>query len=462
MIKLLENSFDFGEPAFQILDPRRPLVKSASSEIQDYCKTIKSEAGRTQLLVLAMGSGETYGANRNGDFFPEQELINNHHTFEKYAKWYKHHQNKDPNKSYGNVKKSFYNNAMKRVELLCSIDNAKNPELVKRANLGEDIPVSMSCRVPFDVCSICDHKARTLSEYCGHLKSAMTQIMPDGRQVFAINPNPTFFDISEVFKPADRIAYVLEKVAHLNVKSAAQLALEAGLKDSDFWVPTEKSSEELIRKRAWLKKLSEIEKEIEAVAEKPQPETPREKVISEEAPKALAVTEEMPHSCDVEGGLPELLGGTADRGVMLSPEEFSQEVSGGECPGMRDLLPGIFSHLLESPLLDDALSSRGMSMGSGCGCLPGSKLDSLAANRSFREEPAARRIIKITIIKSAAIKVPTISLRKQAADFYPGDLAAQLAVGYALYKVAALDRGCRPGDELHPLLAVLQNYIVER
>ena len=138
MLKVLTNSFDFGELSCQILVPGAPLTKRAS-KINEFLKTVEAEEGKTKLLVLAMGAGESYGPNRNGDFFHEHDLVEHHPTFEKHARWYKHHQNKDPNKSYGKVAKSFYNNTMKRVELLCEIDNAKNPELVKRANAGEDI-----------------------------------------------------------------------------------------------------------------------------------------------------------------------------------------------------------------------------------------------------------------------------------------------------------------------------------
>jgi hypothetical protein len=71
-----------------------------------------------------------------------------------------------------------------------------------------------NCRVPFDVCSICKNRARTRAEYCPHLRYQMRKILPDGRQVCAINTLPKFFDISFVLIGAEKAAHVLKKVAH--------------------------------------------------------------------------------------------------------------------------------------------------------------------------------------------------------------------------------------------------------
>jgi hypothetical protein len=82
---------------------------------------------------------------------------------------------------------------------------------------GEDMPVSMACRVPHDVCSFCKHAARTRDEYCtrekcaaGGCRNNLTRLVKVGSDLHHLhvdNPNPTWFDISRVFRPADRIAY---------------------------------------------------------------------------------------------------------------------------------------------------------------------------------------------------------------------------------------------------------------
>jgi hypothetical protein len=70
-----------------------------------------------------------------------------------------------------------------------------------------------NCKVPYDVCSICQHKSKTPKDYCDHARTMMNKILPDGRKVFVYNPQPKFFDISFVFIGADKTAKVMAKLA---------------------------------------------------------------------------------------------------------------------------------------------------------------------------------------------------------------------------------------------------------
>lgn len=205
-------------------------ITKQASEALDYIKNVTPEPGKTHMLVLALGASETYGPNRNGDAFseypvksrkrtdashwvsPGEELTKHYKTFEN-GHAFKHHVNKDPAKASGVVKKAFFNPKMHRVELLICIDNDKDPEWVSRVNDGDFPAVSMGCRIKHDVCSICGNKAPTRSDYCDHVKYAMNQVNPDGTKNFVYNPSPDFFDISRVFRPADRTGYTLKKVA---------------------------------------------------------------------------------------------------------------------------------------------------------------------------------------------------------------------------------------------------------
>ena len=81
--------------------------------------------------------------------------------------------------------------------------------------------ISHNCSVPFDVCSCCGNKATKREEYCkaiedggmckagGLSKNIGKMASVDGKlqQLYADNTQPDFFDISNVFVPADRIAY---------------------------------------------------------------------------------------------------------------------------------------------------------------------------------------------------------------------------------------------------------------
>lgn len=201
------------------------LCKTADENALDFAKSVKAKAGKTYVLVLAMSASEYYGANKNGDAFPEkpipgligdgETLKDNYKTFETNAKVFRHHRNKDPEESFGEVLRAFYNDKMHRVELLLEIDNQRGADVIKKIEQGQYPPVSMGTRVPYDICSICHHRAKNLSEYCKHAKHHMNDIDPEtGKQVYVLNPSPTLFDISFVLRPADKIAYMMKKVAN--------------------------------------------------------------------------------------------------------------------------------------------------------------------------------------------------------------------------------------------------------
>ncbi len=204
----------------------KPLVKTASSvsqEIKEFIeKNIKSDPKFSYILVAALGAGEIWGPNVNGDFFTEKEIKKCHKTFETFGHAFSHHQNKDPLKAQGKVVFSHYNDRMRRVELIIRLDREKAPQITKDIDSGKMWDVSMGCKVPFDVCSICNNHAKTRANYCDHLKKHMNKVLPDGRQVYAINPNPRFFDISFVWVGADRTAKTLAKVASAEKNSAIQ------------------------------------------------------------------------------------------------------------------------------------------------------------------------------------------------------------------------------------------------
>ena len=87
-----------------------------SSEIMKVVLNMKRKPEFYYVVINALGSHEIWGSNRNGDGFPAAALshkslrtdmgtINDYgyKTFEYYAKLYKHHVNKDPKKSFGEI-----------------------------------------------------------------------------------------------------------------------------------------------------------------------------------------------------------------------------------------------------------------------------------------------------------------------------------------------------------------------
>lgn len=168
-----------------------------------------------------------------------------------------HNCNQDPRKSYGVVKASAFNEDMKRIELIVAYNGTpeaakRNGGLVADGELeklasNECLAVSMSCRVPNDVCCVCGNRARNRSEYCrgydeggscpgGGAFRKLGTVTADGTQLYVDNPQPTFFDISWVHRPADRIAYtsgVVKSAASFPkpVVGGAELAERYGLTD---------------------------------------------------------------------------------------------------------------------------------------------------------------------------------------------------------------------------------------
>jgi hypothetical protein len=240
MIKLITpGAQDFSEPVAQMIkrssrgllgSDMDQFIKRASVQFRDKMASIQLHPGEVPVHLLAVGATESYGPNRNGDGFRRDVCREYYPTFEKYARWYRHHQNKDPSKSYGTIKMAAFNEPMDRIELLVALNSTqeaadRNGGLVadqemEKLSSGDDIAVSMACRVSHDICSGCGNKAKTREDYCGPemckyggLKDNIAKVFEDGHQLHADNPDPGYFDISQVFRPADRIGYVLGKAA---------------------------------------------------------------------------------------------------------------------------------------------------------------------------------------------------------------------------------------------------------
>lgn len=225
MIKLCDfNAFDTnGEPTVVNIGRYDDTIKTAAlssfayaPEINNFISTLRPSPGKMYTLINAMGATEFFSCNRNGDAFYEDALKKYHHTFVTGAHAYMHHKNKDPEKSYGRVIFSAYNDNMHRVELIVEYDlDRLDPKFADRIDRGEMVNVSMGCRVDADYCSICGNRAQSPAFYCEHLrdKPGLTKCLPDGRKAFAINKDPHFFDISIVTIPADPTARVMAKIA---------------------------------------------------------------------------------------------------------------------------------------------------------------------------------------------------------------------------------------------------------
>lgn len=390
---------DHGYTAIPLFGPADDIFeKTASSgllpEVLQYISTLKPKRGCQYVLVNAMGAGEYYGSNINGDHFEEAGLIHSPsgwtgnplvdralgknwtYGFPTFynAYPYAHHRNKDPSRAYGQVELAVWNDHMKRVELVCSVDYERcckfgGVPVWDKLKAGQFADVSMGSKVCYDLSSIVTdweeynkalktfdpkkykypglavleyHKklkakdgvgikglSITRNDYDEWTKNHMNRILPDGRKVFVYNPYPRFFDISFVFIGADRTAKVMVFIVrHGDTRYVS--SAEAGDKiasvtclgemDADAAEKTASISDELLKKAFGLKsaedKQSEMDKEIvpSHFASKAVPLVAKsEKDIPEWAVNALSA-------------LPEekALSTSASMGIVLKPKEFQR------------------------------------------------------------------------------------------------------------------------------------------
>ncbi len=209
-------------------DRQRLIKRSGSEELAYLASQLKLAEDEVPGHLIAMGATEFFGPNRNGDGWKEAMLIRCCPTFVTHAKAYRGHDNKNPKKSYGDVKLAYYNKSMGRVELLVAYNGSEKIAKEKQGLLadeecqlllsGKDYPVSMASHVPHDVCSACFNQAPTRKEYCKSAEEGgsctlfgcsrgLMKVSDDGHVQHVDNPSGVFFDISKVGRPADRTAY---------------------------------------------------------------------------------------------------------------------------------------------------------------------------------------------------------------------------------------------------------------
>lgn len=336
MDKLLyfPNIDEFGQRTSRVLNQKsHDFEKVADS--RDYAEPIKefltSVTPDTEkylyMLLHALGAYEYWGSNVNGDAFEEWALKHDgpeygHKTFETGAKLYKHHVNKDPEKSYGDVLYSNYDDKMNRVLLVVTVNRQKAPDICRRIEvLGEYPDVSMGCKVPYDICSICGHQAKSPQFYCDHAKYEMNRIYPDGKKVFVYNPFPRFFDISQVFIGAEKPAKFLHKIASADMGSNP----ESYRKDNNgFYIPSAIFAEKVGYSTKSADMIKEVPTSMPEVSNRPCSDMVMDGVSQLRKHEKLIPTEVIGHLADFP--IKEVLSTLTSMGITLSPEEFQQLV----------------------------------------------------------------------------------------------------------------------------------------
>jgi hypothetical protein len=478
MIKVIQpQSQDFSAPVASLIKvssrgiigtDRQELVKRAGAEFVHKLQHIKFAKDEVPVHMIAIGATEDYGPNRNGDGFTRDCCQKYHHTFEKFARFYRDHANKNPAKSFGIVKASAYHEPMRRIELVCALNGSKeaaernggliaDKELEKLAN-DKDIAVSMACKIPFDKCSACGNSAKTRAEYCdsiengGHCKAGglrhnIGRVLENGHVLHADNPDPTFFDISHVYRPADRIAYVsgrLQKAASASLLSGVELAEQMGVTAPLTFGDLTKVAQT----------------QVEAL---------NQLVLAEQmgtnnwAQTALASDRGVQPAIDVSGcpsvKIAEVLRGLADAGVILPLRDFlALTVKSADdrlVTAVAAALPNVFSKIADDTNVVSLLENNDY--------LPATAAS--GAVRVWAEKLAHTHSVLPHNVEKRAY---TAALRNiQASDFTYNKQASvsgaetALAQHYGLYKIAAFAAICEKygNNLLTANHCVLQNYI---
>ena len=187
------------------------LLKVANK--MDFMHGFEYDPDFLYMWVRIVSAGEYYGPNKNGDYFPEEELVAYWETF-KEAHPFMNHKNKNVEDAIGKILFVHWNNEMKCVEVFKAIDKKRAPEIVRGYIKGYLTDVSMGCKVPFTVCSVCGNKARKKTEFCDHVRFHRLQMLANGERVFEYNYKPRFHDSSTVLNGAERVAkafYIIDK-----------------------------------------------------------------------------------------------------------------------------------------------------------------------------------------------------------------------------------------------------------
>jgi hypothetical protein len=183
-VGFFQGSEEHGPAAVPLFGPADAYFEKTASatllpEVASFIAALKPQGDCQYVLVNAMGAGEYYSSNINGDRFSEAALI---HRPDKWvgipavdkvtaADWaygfptfyrahvYAHHRNKDANRALGFVELAAWNPHMKRVELITRLEKDRCQKFGgegawDKLKAGGYPDVSMGTKVPFDTCSI--------------------------------------------------------------------------------------------------------------------------------------------------------------------------------------------------------------------------------------------------------------------------------------------------------------------
>lgn len=411
-------------------------LKKRGSVLQGCIQDLEPRDGMTAIYMVPISAMEVAGSNRNGDYWPEtgrkvratnprepdnsiinidEGLMERYKTFKTHALMYRDHNNSDPDESSGEIVEVKYNKPMGRVEAIAFVDNDTWDDDLDQLSRNKNTGVSMSARVPYDVCIVCGNRASRRSDYCVHARHYMNAILSDGTQVGVVNEKPTFFDVSGVKLNADRLGFALDRLCGGEIK--------AGSVDRE--------------RKDLLRKLATMEKKIT---------TDQAQTIGRMVdPRLMGDISDVTISI-MKSYSPGLVGRALKKHkILLSPDQWMRVV--GDCDGgkaesiagmIEKRLPEIFQSLLKSPsrrlasVMEPARTS----------CLPcglEAAVERLVSDLSLDEQPCKQRADRSIKKFDQPPKVIIAKVSPKQA----GDTPDRLAQEYGRYMLS-LAEGAQP------------------
>ena len=488
MIKLLQSTQFQPEigVGMEIVDDGS-LVKSAEKKNTEtiFGKSydeLKPDKKHVGIHVVALGDEEHYGPNRNMDAMPAESLRKYHDTFVTHGHVFRHHRNKDPKKSIGDIVASAYNEPMGRVELFIHVSKDKAaPELARLENEGE-IPFSMALNEASDFCSICGQERSGANDprMCEHIRDHLGDLFDDGRRVYMVNKDYTFFDISFVGKPADRIAWDLMKVFpdddsddDSGVKEASATLPFDSVKLAEYYgveAPDSIaiSTDSARRKMGYASRTVDLRDRYVAFAVKSaSADSASDRFLCELRKVASTPVSDADISALRSMDPHDAFRVLGDAGVVLDTRSFYKYAMGDDYKAVEPYISGVGPKVAE--VIEEARDT--------------SNLQHLCNDTTFDASPSyqydqrSRRLLEslksASVIDSVDDAVLSASIRgSRGVDIYTGNMlnnavTKKLAAKYAAYKLAAIDAivtsrsGSKPGNnkiaECATALSVLQD-----
>lgn len=193
------------------------IKKASSSAIsRQLLEDCKPDKDHFLIHITAIGDDETYGFNKNADGFPKKANEKYYKTFETNANLFREHNSSSPENRIGIIKAAAYNKDMHRIEVVAWANIKKAAAEYEAALAGKPLSSSMGASVPCDRDNISGKLSKNPSEYEPWMKRFPGKYIeewngkPINKWAYVHNDTPTFFDLSIVAKPADRIADYLE------------------------------------------------------------------------------------------------------------------------------------------------------------------------------------------------------------------------------------------------------------